>query len=229
MDFAISSILFYAFAAMALICACCVIFASNPVTSAMSMALCFAATAAVLFGMGAQFLGIVQIIVYAGAILVLFLFVVMMLDIKTEEEDNSFSVWHSLLRMAPGVLVAGVFGAMVFLAAIKLPGATEWNNPLCRAWNAMSELCVGKQEPTAQAQACDFGGALPALNPAAAAKMLNPEISQQDAAAATSIPDTKLLGQRLFSQYNIAFVILSFALLAGTVGAVALSRKISKD
>ncbi|MBQ2379760.1 MAG: NADH-quinone oxidoreductase subunit J [Akkermansia sp.] len=229
MDFAISSIIFYAFAAMALICACCVIFASNPVTSAMSMALCFAATAGILFGLGAQFLGIVQIIVYAGAILVLFLFVVMMLDIKTEEEDNSFSVFSSLLRMAPGVLVAGVFGALVFLAAIKLPGATDWNNPLCQAWNSMSELCVGKQEAAPQTEVSDFGGALPALNPAAAAKVLNPAISEEEAAAATSMPDTKLLGQKLFSQYNIAFVILSFALLAGTVGAVALSRKIRKD
>ena len=43
------------------------------------------------------------------------------------------------------------------------------------------------------------------------------------------MPDVKLLGQNLFSRYNIAFVILSFALLAGTVGAVALSRKIRKD
>ena len=80
---------------MTLICACAVIFSRNPVTSAMNMALCFAGTAALLFGMGAQFLGIVQIIVYAGAILVLFLFVVMMLDIRTEEEDNSFYVFRN--------------------------------------------------------------------------------------------------------------------------------------
>ena len=229
MDFAISSILFYAFAAMALICACAVIFATNPVTSAMNMALCFAATAAILFGLGAQFLGIVQIIVYAGAILVLFLFVVMMLDIKTEEEDNSFTVFRNLVRMAPGALVSGVFAAMVFIAAIKLPGATDWQNPLCKAWNSMGELCVGKQESAAQPEAAGFGGALPALSPAAAAKALNPDISAEEAAKATSVPDVKLLGQNLFSQYNIAFVILSFALLAGTVGAVALSRKIRKD
>lgn len=220
MDFAISSILFYVFAAMALICACSVIFASNPVTSAMSMALCFAATAAVLFGMGAQFLGIVQIIVYAGAILVLFLFVVMMLDIKTEEEDNDFGVVRNLVRMTPGVLVAGVLGAMICIAALKLPGARDWNNPLCTAWNARSELCIGKQQSTVTGtDNKGFGGALPALNPVAATNDTK----------ASSIPDVKLLGKRLFTLYNIEFVILSFALLAGTVGAVALSRKIRKD
>jgi NADH-quinone oxidoreductase subunit J len=195
----------------------------------MNMALCFAGTAALLFGMGAQFLGIVQIIVYAGAILVLFLFVVMMLDIRTEEEDNSFSVFRSLVRMAPGALVAGVFGSMICIAALKLPGATEWNNPLCTACNAVGELAVGQQEPTQVQQSGKYGAALPKLNPAAAAKALNPAISDEEAAAATSMPDVKLLGQRLFTDYNVAFVILSFALLAGTVGAVALSRKIRKD
>ncbi len=229
MDPAISSILFYIFAAMALICACAVIFARNPVTSAISLALCFAATAALLLGLGAQFLGIVQIIVYAGAILVLFLFVVMMLDIRTEEEDSSFSVLRSLARMAPGALVAGVFGSIVFITAMKLPGSTEWNNPLSTAWNSIGELCIGKQEPTTVTPSGNYGGALPRLNPAAAARELNPAISEEEAAAATSIPDVKLLGKRLFSQYNIAFVILSFALLAGTVGSVALSRKIRKD
>ncbi len=230
MDPAISSILFYLFAAMALICACAVVFARNPVTSAMSMALCFAATAALLFGMGAQFLGIIQIIVYAGAILVLFLFVVMMLDIRTEEEDSSFSVFRSLIRMAPGALVAGILSAMICIAAIKLPGAGDWQNPLCQVCDSMGELCIGQQEAAAAPEGqLPYGGALPRLNPEAAARVLNPAISDSEAAAATSIPDVKLLGQRLFSQYNIAFVILSFALLAGTVGAVALSRKIRKD
>ena len=54
-------------------------------------------------------------------------------------------------------------------------------------------------------------------------------MSPEAAAAATGYPDIKLLGKTLFSQYNIAFVILSFALLSGTVGAVALARKIRKD
>ena len=102
-------ILFYLLAAMAVLCAIGVVAYRNPVNSAMCMAMSFAMVAAIFFGMGAQFLGIVQLIVYAGAILVLFLFVVMMLDIKTEEEDNSFTVFRNLVRMAPGALVSGVF------------------------------------------------------------------------------------------------------------------------
>ena len=70
-------ILFYVLAALAVLCAAGVVAYRNPVNSAMCMAVCFAMVAAIFFGMGAQFLGIVQLIVYAGAILVLFLFVVM--------------------------------------------------------------------------------------------------------------------------------------------------------
>ncbi len=46
------------------------------------------------------------------------------------------------------------------------------------------------------------------------------------AETATDIPDTKLIGYTLFGRYNIAFVVLGFALLAGTVGSIALSRKL---
>ena len=118
MEAAISSILFYLFAMIAVLSAFGVVASRNPVTSAMCMAVSFASTAAVLFGMGAQFLGIVQIIVYAGAILVLFLFVVMMLDVKNEESNLS-----SLPRAIVGVVVAGVFAGMVTKAALLLPGA----------------------------------------------------------------------------------------------------------
>ena len=57
----------------------------------------------------------------------------------------------------------------------------------------------------------------------------DPGMTPECAAKATGYPDVKLLGKTLFTQYNIAFVILSFALFAGTVGAVALARKIRKD
>ena len=60
-------------------------------------------------------------------------------------------------------------------------------------------------------------------------KAVQPGISDAEAAKATSMQDIRLLGQTLYTQYNSAFVILGFALLSGTVGAVALARKIRKD
>ncbi len=223
MESDICQILFCIFACLALICSIAVVAARNPVNSAMNMALCFGATAAILFGMGAQFLGIVQIIVYAGAILVLFLFIIMMLDVKAEERSV-----HSLPTAIIGVVVAAFFAALVTKVAINLPGATDNSCPFCSlcesacaAWNGECDKATCATEATAPA---GYGATLPELDPKAAALAAGecPE-------TATAIPDTKLIGLTLFGKYNIPFAILGFALLAGTVGAIAISRKLRKD
>lgn len=219
-------ILFYLLAAIAVLCAVGVVAFRNPVNSAMCMALSFAMVAAIFFGMGAQFLGIVQLIVYAGAILVLFLFVVMMLDIHDEDKSHG-----SYIHAAIGVLIAGFFAGLTINISLGLPGATSGTCPVVTLCDSFGELLIGDARATSETAvaAAPYGGSLPELSTAAAARMENPSISEADAAAATSIPDVKLLGKCLFTHYNIPFVILSFALLSGTVGAVALARKIRKD
>ncbi len=222
MESDLCQILFYVFAAFALICSLAVVIARNPVNSAMNMALCFGFVAAILFGMGAQFLGIVQLVVYAGAILVLFLFIIMMLDVKAEERSM-----HSTPAALAGVAVASVIAAIITSAAWNLPGAQELRCPaksFCA--NFCEDLSITKKEeaPAATLEepaAPAYGGPLPQLSPTAAAKAVSaPE------EGATTIPDTKLIGYTLFARYNISFVILGFALLAGTVGSIALSRKL---
>ena len=219
-------ILFCVLAALAILCAIGVVAYRNPVNSAMCMAVCFAMVAAIFFGMGAQFLGIVQLIVYAGAILVLFLFVVMMLDIHDEGHSKSIR-WHSCV----GVFIAGITAGLIFNVAISLPGATDTPCPVKTLCASAGELLIGDaRQVSAEPTACtQYGGALPELNAAAAAIMENPSISAEEAAKATSISDVKLIGKCLYTHYNIPFVILGFALLSGTVGAVALARKIRKD
>ncbi|MBR1981243.1 MAG: NADH-quinone oxidoreductase subunit J [Akkermansia sp.] len=219
-------ILFYLLAVVAILCAAGVVGFRSPINSAMSMALCFAMVAIIFFGMGAQFLGIVQCIVYAGAILVLFLFVVMMLDIHGEEHSRG-----SYIHAAVGMLIAGFVAGLLIKAALDLPGAKDNTCPAITLCESAGELLIGeaRQVKEAPAAAPQYGGCLPELSAAAAARLENPAISEADAAKATSIPDVKLLGQCLYTRYNIPFVILSFALLAGTVGAVALARKIRKD
>ncbi len=81
-------ILFYLFAGLALLPSVLVVALRTPVSSAKCMAISFAMTAAVLFGLGAHFLGIIQILVYAGAIMVLFLFIIMLLNVKKEEKSR---------------------------------------------------------------------------------------------------------------------------------------------
>src|SRR5882762_3667796 len=80
--------LFYIFAALTLICALMVIgnpFSRNPVTSAMFLVLTIASLAGLFVLLHAFFLAAVQVLVYAGAVMVLFLFVIMLLDLKAEE------------------------------------------------------------------------------------------------------------------------------------------------
>jgi len=80
--------LFYLFAAMAVLSALLVVanpFSRNPVTSAMFLVLTMASLAGLFVLLHAYFLAAAQILVYAGAVMVLFLFVIMLLDLKEEE------------------------------------------------------------------------------------------------------------------------------------------------
>lgn len=85
------SFLFYIFATMAVLSALLVVanpFSRNPVTSAMFLVLTMASLAGLFVLLHAFFLAAVQILVYAGAVMVLFLFVIMLLDLKEEERRN---------------------------------------------------------------------------------------------------------------------------------------------
>lgn len=77
--------LFYLFAAITLGFGLLVVLARNPVTSALALASSFVGLAALFISLDAYFIGTIQILVYAGAVMVLFLFIIMLLDIKAEE------------------------------------------------------------------------------------------------------------------------------------------------
>jgi NADH-quinone oxidoreductase subunit J len=78
-------ILFYIFAALTLVCGALVILNRNPVNSAMFLVLSIASLAGLFVLLHAFFLAAVQVLVYAGAVMVLFLFVIMLLDLKEEQ------------------------------------------------------------------------------------------------------------------------------------------------
>jgi NADH-quinone oxidoreductase subunit J len=106
---------FYSFAAAALICGLLVIanpFSQNPVTSAMFLVLTIASLAGLFVLLHAFFLAAVQVLVYAGAVMVLFLFVIMLLDIKAEERRRL-----KRLGLVGGVLTVGAFLG-IFLASL---------------------------------------------------------------------------------------------------------------
>jgi NADH-quinone oxidoreductase subunit J len=76
---------FYFFAAVAVVAAAAVVSLKRAVYSALSLIVCFCALAVLFFQLGAPFIAAVQVIVYAGAIMVLFLFVIMLLDPRSEQ------------------------------------------------------------------------------------------------------------------------------------------------
>ncbi|MBL8298545.1 MAG: NADH-quinone oxidoreductase subunit J [Rhodanobacteraceae bacterium] len=108
-------ILFYAFAAVLIASALAVITLKNSVHAALSLVLTFFTAAGIWILAEAEFLGLALIVVYVGAVMVLFLFVVMMLDIKPESMREGF------MRFLPaGVIVAAVMLAeMLSLIGVK--------------------------------------------------------------------------------------------------------------
>src|SRR5829696_8916946 len=96
-------ILFYVFAALTLLCGVLVIanpFSRNPVTSAMFLVLTIISMAGLFVLLHAFFLAAVQVLVYAGAVMVLFLFVIMLLDLKEEERRRVRTVSAGLGGLA---------------------------------------------------------------------------------------------------------------------------------
>ena len=105
-------IAFSILSAIVLISAICVIAARNPVHSVLFLILAFFTSAGLLVLIGAEFLAMLLVVVYVGAVAVLFLFVVMMLDVDFVELKQGF------LNYAPfGAIVALVFFAEIGLVA----------------------------------------------------------------------------------------------------------------
>lgn len=123
-------LLFYLLALITLGFGFMVVTGRNPVTCALSLAASFVGLAALFLSLDAFFIGIIQILVYAGAVMVLFLFIIMLLDIKAEEGKQ--------LNLAPivsGVLIA-VLLALQIVAVTSSAGMmkkTAANTPLALA------------------------------------------------------------------------------------------------
>ncbi|MDX1459648.1 MAG: NADH-quinone oxidoreductase subunit J [Xanthomonadales bacterium] len=106
METAIPQIVFYLFSAIMVAAAGCVITVRNPVYAALFLVLTFFSAAAIWLLLAAEFLAIVLIVVYVGAVMVLFLFVVMMLDINLAPLKEGF------VRYLPvGIVVALLMAA----------------------------------------------------------------------------------------------------------------------
>lgn len=103
-------LLFYLFATILLGAGISMVTVRNPVYAALSLIVCFFTSAALWVTLEAEFLGIVLVLVYVGAVMVLFLFVIMMLDINHDHLREGF-----IKYLPVGLLVAVVIAAEMIL------------------------------------------------------------------------------------------------------------------
>src|ERR1035438_1204145 len=107
------AVLFFVFAAVLICAALGVILARNPVHCALLLVLCFFNSAVIWLLLDAEFLGIVLVLVYVGAVMVLFLFVVMMLDVNVEEFRKSLAGNWMLAMGVAGFVMFAIINVIV--------------------------------------------------------------------------------------------------------------------
>jgi len=122
-----ATILFFIFASVLVCAALGVILSRNPVYSALLLVLCFFNAAVIWVLLDAEFLGIVLVLVYVGAVMVLFLFVVMMLDINVEKLRREFVGYWPLTVAVAGFVVFAMINVIVVrhLGGAALKSAPE--------------------------------------------------------------------------------------------------------
>ncbi|HEY0423114.1 MAG TPA: NADH-quinone oxidoreductase subunit J, partial [Rhodopila sp.] len=132
----ITALLFYVFAAVLLVSAAMVVSARNPVHSVLFLILAFFNAAGLFILLGAEFLAMILVIVYVGAVAVLFLFVVMMLDVNFVELRQGFLNYLPVGALIGVVLLAElviVLGGWAFapeapgLISVPFPGRSVTN------------------------------------------------------------------------------------------------------
>lgn len=182
------SYLFWLFSTIMLIGGAAVIAFRNPVSSALSVVTCFIGLAGLFIGLSAFFVGIIQILVYTGAVMVLFLFIIMLLDLQDEEKRAD-----SFAPLAAGIALAIAFAVQLFGILSRTPDKIA--PPLDK--DVLAQAATHFEAETQISMALNDG----------------------------RLPDVHLIGQTLFTQYNLPLQILGVLLLVATVGVVVLSKK----
>jgi NADH-quinone oxidoreductase subunit J len=109
--------LFMIVGAIALASSILVVSMRNPVHSALFLLLTFLCVAILFITMGAEFVGAVQVLVYAGGVMVLFLFVVMLINVKALPRERVFTV---------GSMIGVMMGILLFLILAIILGSGKW-------------------------------------------------------------------------------------------------------
>jgi NADH-quinone oxidoreductase subunit J len=201
-------IFFGLFALGAIVTAVMVILNQNPVRSALFLVLNLFCVAVLYLLLNAYFLAAVQVIVYAGAIMVLFLFVIMLLNLGTPDKSVDRLRWQQGAALVAGMALISMVGISVFSAAIHATpqvtnAPTPWQQPAVVA----PDLVAIKDDP----QSATHGG--------------QQLIEVSDAQGMGTVLN---IGHTLYNPdrpWLFPFEVTSILLLVATVGSVVLARK----
>ncbi|MHC4941466.1 MAG: NADH-quinone oxidoreductase subunit J family protein [Planctomycetota bacterium] len=121
-------VIFFLLAALSLLGALNVVLQRNPVMGALNLVMTILAMAGLYIMLGAEFLAAVQIIVYAGAIMILFLFVILLVNLERELWED-FSVFKLPTPVLGGILGLVLMILLVSAEVPELPATVETPNP----------------------------------------------------------------------------------------------------
>ena len=225
----VTTALFFVFSAVLLFAAFRVITARNPVYAALYLVLTFFQASAIWMMLSAEFLAITLVLVYVGAVMVLFLFVVMMLDINVDTLREGF--WkHFPLAAGFGVLIALEMSAVLlggFRATEIAPVATAQvatANATASAPASASALIAA----STVASASEPASATTAASTVASAVTVASSKTASAASSAT-ISNTRALGILLYTEYLFPLEIAAVILLVAIITAIALTLRGRKD
>ena len=138
----LQGIAFYLMAAVAVVSALLVVTARNPVHSVLWLILAFFSSAGLFVLMGAEFLAMLLVVVYVGAVAVLFLFVVMMLDVDFVKLREGYARYLPVAMIVAGVLLAEM--VMITLTVVQGGAASDATAPMAPTADASNVEAIGR-------------------------------------------------------------------------------------
>jgi len=138
----LQGIAFYLLSTVAVVAGLLVVTAKNPVHSVLWLILAFFSSAGLFVLLGAEFLAMLLIVVYVGAVAVLFLFVVMMLDVDFLRLREGFAQYLPLAVIVAGVLLAEM--VMISLTVVNRGAAADAASPMVATADASNVETIGR-------------------------------------------------------------------------------------
>ena len=120
------SILFIVFAVIAVVCAFNLVFQKHPISSALSLIGVMGSLAVLYLLLGAEFIAMAQVIVYGGAVMVLFIFVIMLLNAGSEKSSNK--AWFAQIAGIPLLLAFAILLAILIRGVLPAMRAVQFGS-----------------------------------------------------------------------------------------------------